>query len=388
MNFNQSFYERLASLSNFKEFTNFQNYADVPEDWYVVITDVISSTKAIEQGKYKDVNITGALSLVAVVNLNPNENCPFIFGGDGVTFLISGQMIEDTLSVLADNRRLVKVAFNLSLRVGYVSVKEIYQSGYQLKVAKHRVSSTYSQLFILGNGIDYAESLIKNPRCADKYLIPENYKITKIANYSGFDCPFEDVGSHKEETISVIIKVRTDDFQHHHIIYKEILEEIEFIFGSFEGCHPLSLSKFKFINSKSDRAKALIKVRLDKKRGIDKYLRTIFLKLSFLITPLYIRIIQKLFPAKNDVISAADYKKFDGTLKMTLACYSEQREDFQKYLQELKEQGKIYFGLHISNRALVTCLLVNHEVHLVDSADGGYALAAKQLKQQLAVVQG
>jgi hypothetical protein len=71
---------------------------------------------------------------------------------------------------------------------------------------------------------------------------------------------------------------------------------------------------------------------------------------------------------------------------MTLACYSEQREDFQQYLQQIKQEEKIYFGLHVSNRALVTCLLVNHEVHLVDSADGGYALAAKQLKQQLAVV--
>jgi Protein of unknown function (DUF3095) len=33
---------------------------------------------------------------------------------------------------------------------------------------------------------------------------------------------------------------------------------------------------------------------------------------------------------------------------------------------------------------LVTCLVGNQQVHLVDAADGGYALAAKQLKQQIA----
>jgi len=157
------FYEELPALSSFKELANFQTYPDAPNDWYLVITDVVSSTKAIEQGKYKDINLTAALSLVSVINLNPDLNCPFIFGGDGVTFLISEDMLGDTLSVLTDNRRLVKETFDLSLRVGYVAVKEIYQSGYQLKIGKYQVSATYAQLLIFGNGIDYAESLIKNP---------------------------------------------------------------------------------------------------------------------------------------------------------------------------------------------------------------------------------
>ena len=96
--------------------------------------------------------------------------------------------------------------------------------------------------------------------------------------------------------------------------------------------------------------------------------------------------INEFFGSHVDVLASADYKKFDGTLKLTLACDRQQREAFQKYLEEMKQEGKIYFGLHISDRALVTCLLVTKEVHLVDSADGGYALAAKQLKQQLAML--
>jgi hypothetical protein len=49
----------------------------------------------------------------------------------------------------------------------------------------------------------------------------------------------------------------------------------------------------------------------------------------------------------------------------------------------LQQEGKIYFGLHVSDRALVTCLVGSQAVHLVDAADGGYALAAKQIKQQI-----
>jgi hypothetical protein len=44
------------------------------------------------------------------------------------------------------------------------------------------------------------------------------------------------------------------------------------------------------------------------------------------------------------------------------------------------------YGLHISDRALMTCLVFERngrQVHFVDGADGGYALAAKEMKQKL-----
>lgn len=43
------------------------------------------------------------------------------------------------------------------------------------------------------------------------------------------------------------------------------------------------------------------------------------------------------------------------------------------------------YGIHESDRALLTCFLhlgSRREVHFVDSADGGYALAGKMLKQK------
>lgn len=94
------------------------------------------------------------------------------------------------------------------------------------------------------------------------------------------------------------------------------------------------------------------------------------------------KILFSVLKIKKTLINSSDYKKFDGSLKMTISCYTKQRELFQIYLQNLRQEGKIYFGLHVSNRALVTCLIGNQEVHLVDAADGGYALAAKQIKQQ------
>ena len=47
--------------------------------------------------------------------------------------------------------------------------------------------------------------------------------------------------------------------------------------------------------------------------------------------------------------------------------------------------GTSVYGTHVANAALMTCAITSYRgdhVHLVDGADGGYALAAKQLKAQ------
>lgn len=55
----------------------------MPPDWYIIITDVAGSTKAIEAGRYKDVNILGACSIISILNIAGDLDIPFIFGGDG-----------------------------------------------------------------------------------------------------------------------------------------------------------------------------------------------------------------------------------------------------------------------------------------------------------------
>ena len=54
------FYNGLAPFYDFTEFVEIDAYEPVPDDWIVMISDVRGSTRAIEEGHYKDVNMVGA----------------------------------------------------------------------------------------------------------------------------------------------------------------------------------------------------------------------------------------------------------------------------------------------------------------------------------------
>ena len=62
-----------------------------------------------------------------------------------------------------------------------------------------------------------------------------------------------------------------------------------------------------------------------------------------------------------------------------------QREQLLKILDKFEQNKKIVYGVLITNRTLMTCLIFERhgrQIHFIDAADGGYALAAKQLKEK------
>ena len=83
---------------------------------------------------------------------------------------------------------------------------------------------------------------------------------------------------------------------------------------------------------------------------------------------------------KRMVSRNADYRKFDDGLKMTLDCDAATLTQIRMMLEQARGQGKIRYGLHAQDEAMMTCIVPSatrdDHVHFVDGASGGYAQAA------------
>ncbi len=85
----EAFYAAVPVQRAFRSLTDPARYAALPDDWSVGIADVVQSTKAIAEKRYKAVNMAGAAVIAAVTNALGGHEFPFVFGGDGASFAVS-----------------------------------------------------------------------------------------------------------------------------------------------------------------------------------------------------------------------------------------------------------------------------------------------------------
>ena len=67
------------------------------------------------------------------------------------------------------------------------------------------------------------------------------------------------------------------------------------------------------------------------------------------------------------------------------ASFGSRRGEIERYLETERAADAIVYGLHASGAALITCFIRDYagdHVHFVDGSDGGYALAARELKRR------
>ena len=385
----ENFYSDLPVLNNFIDITDFSNFVAVPHEWYIIITDVVGSTKAIEAGRYKDINLIGACSIIAILNIAGDIEIPFIFGGDGASILIPPSLFAKAKTALLGTQHFAREEFNLELRIGIVPVSYVAAANYEVKIAKLRVSDTYNQGIFTGGGLTYATQLIKDPTIADIFRIQDN-KIPKKPDFSGLSCPWQDIISPSGEAISLLVLATANNAEQEHLIYKSVLEEIGQIYGNAEKFHPVIPANIKFSLATKSIAK-IVKIQAKSKNYFLRWLEIV----KSAIKRYILAFLQKFKINTNDynwpvmaksLVDASDYRKFDDMLRMIIAGNTAQREKLMNFLEKNYQAGKLVYGIHVSDRVLMTCLLPlggTKEVHLVDGADGGYAIAAKEMKIRL-----
>lgn len=380
-----SFYKDLPTIPSFEAIFDLEHYREVPVDWWVVITDVKGSTKAIQEGRYRAVNFVGAITIAAAQNAVRPLEIPFVFGGDGATLLIPDSHRQLISGVLLSVQETSRREYDLDLRVGLVSIVELNAQDCQVRVGKYGASPHYTQAVFIGNGLSRAEALIKDPTLGTTYQLADVEPVE--ADFTGVECRWQNVENPFGETVSLLVSATAARPQQASQVYREVLQQLQSIYGDEQLRHPVLPHYPQASFSFRHLAAMEPKVRTTSQRWL--YVFQIWLQQLLLLffVRFRIRTGDTAWETYLPILSeTSDIKKFDEMLRMVLAGTPEHRHALESYLETQYQAGRLVYGLHAAKSALLTCVVyerVGAQVHFVDGADGGYALAAKGLKKRL-----
>lgn len=354
----------------------------MPEDWTVFIADIKNSTRAIEQGLYKEVNLIGAASISLSIQALDDVEFPFVFGGDGASLCIPPRQLEKVTQTLARLIRFARDNFSLQLRVARIPVSEIYRAGRDLLVAKLEITEGRFISLFRGGGLSYADQLSKSSR--KKFAVPAHPD--SVEELKGLSCRWSPVPANKGTIASMLVVARGDNVS---LIYQQVLNQIKDILNcSIEEANPVSLQYGQYrtfwqaLRDEHRYHRQLFSMAFIK--------RLIDISLSVLIFRHRLNPVFFLFndSAYTDSINRhSDYRKFDDTLRLIIDCRQSEFQALQHMLEQAYLKGRIYYGLYAAKDALMTCFVENTQqgghLHFIDGGDGGLTMAARQLKAQL-----
>ena len=387
------FFAALPVLTDFADFSDGKFYRAAPSDWRVVVTDIVGSTKAVDQGRYKEVNMVAAASIVAVLNLTEGIDIPFVFGGDGATLLVPPETAQRVALALSALSKLVVDQFGLTLRVGMISVGDLSREGGAVRVARFRLSPGNHAALFMGGGVELAQELVKNPATTDRYSVAdaaENAAGKIVPDLSGLSCRWEPLHARHGVMLAILVEARGPVTADGTAAYRSVMDRIVAVLGGDpDAGNPVAEQTLRF--RWPPRGLALEEWSMtagDRSRPMR--LR--------LLTESFIQWIANRFnlragaydarPYRNEIRLNSDYRRFDDTLRLVIDCTEPQASEIEALLQEEASEKRIHFGVHRSDSALMTCLLFSLEqsehLHFIDGNYGGFTLAAQRLKAQKA----
>lgn len=355
-------------------------FSQVPEDWYAIAADIKNSTQAIGNGNHDQVNLVATGIVIAILNLAYSKNIaiPFFFGGDGATMLIPSEILEEGLDALNQHRINTLENFGFELKIGAVSLKEIYEKGISLDISKVKISEVLTIPIVLGEGLQYAENLIKENVSDTAH---NNTKIPDLLNLEGMECKWDKINppeTNQEVVSLIVIGCKNEDPS---LIFSAVLKNIDKIYGSLESRKPISIKRLRLQAS-------LRKLNNEMRTKLGKYdfyyllknwLTTTFGKYYLNNTEAGNHYLQKL-------VELTDTLTIDGRINTVISGTLQQRQLLSAYLDRLEQKGKLKYGLHVSKQSVMSCYVrdmhKNDHIHFVDGAEGGYTKAANQLKNK------
>src|SRR5216683_2697792 len=365
-----------GSIPVFRGFTKLMEpslYSPLPADWTVGVADIVESTKAIADRRYKAVNMAGAAIIAAVTNALEGREFPFVFGGDGASFAVSPGDLARAREALAATAIWVNEDLDLAMRVALVPVAAIRAQGLDVRVARFGPSANLSYAMFSGGGLGWAEAAMKRGEFAVAPAPPGAQP-----DLSGLSCRFEEIPSARGLILSVLVVPARDADP---LAFRKLIEDIiALVERSPDAGRPVPPG-----GPPLKWPPAGVEFEARAARGGPLLKRRAFVLANTLLVYVIMRFgisvggfVPKTYV--QQVVENSDFRKYDDGLRMILDCTPELERALTERLAAAASSAVARYGLHRQDAAMMTCFtpsaLRSDHVHFIDGARGGYASAA------------
>jgi len=278
--------------------------------------------------------------------------------------------------------------FGLPLRVGAIPVSDLHRLGADIRVRKYELSPRNFLAMLSGSGVERADALLKDPS-------PDNVYILQAAGESlppdleGLTCRWEPLVPEQGCMMNLMIQPVASPDEPESTVLARILQDISGILGhGLEASAPASPFSMRFRWPPSG-------LRMEARateNGRGFWRHYLGLLLQSLVQAWCERFDRKAGPYdapayRAELRANTDFRKFDGMLRTVLDVTHEQAAAIEAYLEREYLAGRLVYGVHIADSALMTCLVFSLEqsehVHFIDGANGGFAMAAVGFKERI-----
>jgi len=375
-----SFYDTLPPMREPGQVFDSRHYVTVPPDWYLAVSDIKGSTAAVETGQHSDVNFAAAAMIASLNNLCGGI-IPYQFGGDGAVALVPPEYARAARRVLAQTRRFAAQEFKLDLRVGLAPIAALQSRGKDVLVGRYEPAPFSAYAVFLGEGVDLMESSVKgraDDTLAALSMIGDADDDGAPPDLTGLSCRWTPLRSARGQMVALVMRGAD-----HGTLHTELTR--------LAGVPALNAASLESLQARWP-PKGLLREAKARRQKKSLALTTLLVGLETFVAYIFVKYKLSLgkFSAeqyRRDVLrGAVDFARSGETLALVFDCPTDRIDIIRGYLEARCKSGELQYGMHVSNHAVMTCLVTSVDekhVHFVDGGDGGYTRAATQLKARL-----
>ncbi|WP_299804906.1 DUF3095 domain-containing protein [Tardiphaga sp.] len=369
-------YSRIPVFRGFGDLMDPALYMPLPDDWTIGLADIVQSTQAIAQKRYKAVNMAGAAVIAAVTNALDGREFPFVFGGDGASFAVPPGDLEAAREALSATARWVQDDLDLMMRVALVPVADVRAQGLDVRVARFAPSPNVSYAMFSGGGLGWAEVAMKR----GEFAVPMA-SFGSMPDLTGLSCRFEEIPATRGLILSVLVVpcAGVDESAFRRVI-EDVIAVVE---RSPDAGRPVPAGgpAIKWppagleFEIRAERGSRLVnRVYVLGRTLLAWFVMRYGISVGGFVPKVYV----------HQLVENSDFRKYDDGLRMILDCTPDLESALERCLVAAASAGTVRYGLHRQDAAMMTCFtpsaLRSDHVHFIDGARGGYASAATALK--------